>query len=100
MRAHFANEIVKLPDATEEIKMETSSFAIIDSKIEEDNLKKRIEEFKRDSNNMKVVCEFIDKILQQAEQEANRYNNIDPKQSDQITIDQDYQPKVYIYIYS
>lgn len=94
MRAHFANEIVKLPDVTNEIKMEVSSDFIVDNKAEDDNLKKRIEEFKSDSNNMNVVCDFIDKVLQQAEYEANRYNNFESKQNDKVITDHDYQQKV------
>lgn len=50
----------------------------------DENLNIRIAEFKSDSNNMLVVSEFIDKVLQQAEFEVNRYNNANTKGSGQV----------------
>lgn len=92
--AHFANEVVILPsEPVDELKMAVAIHC--DGDGQNDNLKQRIEEFKNDSNNMSVMSEFIDKVLQQAETEANRHNNIaDLNQTDKILADLDYQNEV------
>uniref|UniRef100_A0A1B0FPU3 Uncharacterized protein n=1 Tax=Glossina morsitans morsitans TaxID=37546 RepID=A0A1B0FPU3_GLOMM len=67
MRAHFASDVPLSSDTDDDDVRESSSQ---DNARTHDALKTRIMKFKSDSSNMVVVCEFIDDVLQKAEEEA------------------------------
>lgn len=79
MRAHFASDVPASPDA--EVGMQQDSAdtkepqpQVADSETE-NHIQDRVLEFKSDSSKMAVVGEFIDDVLQQAEEEANKQQN-------------------------
>uniref|UniRef100_A0A1A9UFW6 Uncharacterized protein n=1 Tax=Glossina austeni TaxID=7395 RepID=A0A1A9UFW6_GLOAU len=67
MRAHFASDVPLSSDTDDDDVRESSSQ---DNARTRDALNTRIMKFKSDSSNMVVVCEFIDDVLQKAEEEA------------------------------
>ncbi|XP_075161629.1 uncharacterized protein LOC142234386 isoform X2 [Haematobia irritans] len=90
MRAHFATDVPVSPDTDDGglIQDTTSNISKLQTNndgkaksIEDNNddsdekLKSRIVEFKSDSSKMAVVGEFIDEVLEKAEEEANKQQN-------------------------
>uniref|UniRef100_A0A1B0BNE0 Uncharacterized protein n=1 Tax=Glossina palpalis gambiensis TaxID=67801 RepID=A0A1B0BNE0_9MUSC len=72
MRAHFASDVPLSSDTDDDDMRESSSQ---DNARTHDGLKTRIMKFKSDSSNMVVVCEFVDDVLQKAEEEAASHFN-------------------------
>ncbi|XP_023294860.2 uncharacterized protein LOC111677886 isoform X2 [Lucilia cuprina] len=89
MRAHFASDIPASPDTDDGLQSPDA----IDTKEPqpkvasvnetENLLQDRILEFKSDSSKMAVVGEFIDDVLQKAEEEANKQQKDKHKNSQQ-----------------
>lgn len=102
MRAHFATDIPASPDTDESGLQPGNSEALkVQSNISKSNggegeaedeadsqekLQSRIMEFKSDSSKMAVVGEFIDEVLEKAEEEANKQQQSENKQSQQVFI--------------
>lgn len=102
MRAHFATDIPASPDTDESGLQTGNSEALkVQSNISKSNggegeaedeadsqekLQSRIMEFKSDSSKMAVVGEFIDEVLEKAEEEANKQQQSENKQSQQVFI--------------
>ncbi|KAM7355067.1 uncharacterized protein ACRADG_001289 isoform 1-T1 [Cochliomyia hominivorax] len=87
MRAHFASDIPASPDTDDGLKQDTINTKEPQPKVAgnetENVLQDRILEFKSDSSKMAVVGEFIDEVLQKAEEEANKQQNDKNKNSQQ-----------------
>ncbi|XP_013106328.1 uncharacterized protein LOC106086273 isoform X2 [Stomoxys calcitrans] len=86
MRAHFATDVPASPDADGNDLVDSSQAQTAPShdadegkrhSDTQEKLKSRIVEFKSDSSKMAVVGEFIDEVLEKAEEEANKQQNTD-----------------------
>lgn len=94
MRAHFASDIPASPDADAALQEDSSSVTLMtkepqpnstSSETTQHLLHDRIVEFKSDSSKMAVVGEFIDDVLQKAEEEANKQQNDKNQNSQQVS---------------
>lgn len=88
MRAHFASDVPASPDTDDgglqqqqENDAQNAQSATAES---QEQLKSRIMEFKSDSTKMAVVGEFIDDVLEKAEEEANKQQDNQDKNSQQV----------------
>lgn len=89
MRAHFASDVPASPDTDDGLQQDTKEpqpkeLAAVNET--ENLLQNRILEFKSDSSKMAVVGEFIDDVLQKAEEEANKQQNDKNKNSQQVSV--------------
>lgn len=87
MRAHFANDVPASPDTEDGLQQDS----FINTKEPQPKVAKnlsqdRILEFKSDSTKMTVVGEFIDDVLQKAEEEANKQQIDKNKNSQQVCV--------------
>ncbi|XP_065361000.1 uncharacterized protein LOC135954710 isoform X2 [Calliphora vicina] len=87
MRAHFASDVPASPDTDDGLQQDAIDTMEPQPKVAgnefENVLQDRILEFKSDSSKMAVVGEFIDDVLQKAEEEANKQQKDKHKNSQQ-----------------